>query len=67
MRRATSPLRSPWPPGGARRLAQLGAGGAAADAGHPACLDVTDASWWIEHRDVPDPDLPAPVDIPQTA
>jgi len=52
----------------ARRLAQLGGGGAAAFADQPACLGVTDARWWIEHRNVPDPDLLAPVaDIPQAA
>jgi len=51
----------------ARRLVQFGEGGlAAARTGQSACLGVTDAKWWIEHRDVPDPDLLAPAaGIPQ--
>ena len=28
-----------------------------ADASQHACLEVTDAKWWIDHRDLPDADL----------
>ncbi|RYF22938.1 MAG: hypothetical protein EOO77_03105 [Oxalobacteraceae bacterium] len=38
-----------------KRLAVMTAPGGVAD--HDACLRVSDAKWWIDHRDLPDLDM----------
>ena len=43
-----------------KRLAAIMAGSSADGAdGHQACIAVTDAKWWIDHRDLTDTDLVA--------
>ena len=38
-----------------KRLATMAAHGGVAD--HDVCLRVSDAKWWIDHRDLPDLDM----------